>query len=317
MADAKAPAKPYGDVKYADPKNGKYPIDTESHIRAAWAYINMPKNASQYPMNGVTLSEVKGRIKAAMDKLGADVSSDSNSGGRSAALLGEPERRYTPGAIECRAAPGGQGERIGGYGAVFGKLSRNLGGFVEQVGTGAFNQSRSLGWPEVICRYNHDANMVLGTTAAADAAAADRQCRPGLRGDCRRRPAPTSWNWCERRDIQFSSFAFRVPPGGDEWSVTGPELPDADPARGAAGGRGPGPRPGVPGRDRRGCGRWPRRWRSTSTRSRTWPRRTSCAGSSSAPTTGARHRRRCRRSPVAAAMMKLMEKRRDPFADQG
>src|SRR5215469_18604745 len=28
-------SKPYGNVKYADPKNGKYPIDTEEHIRAA------------------------------------------------------------------------------------------------------------------------------------------------------------------------------------------------------------------------------------------------------------------------------------------
>ena len=25
----------YGDVKFADPENGKYPIDTEEHIRAA------------------------------------------------------------------------------------------------------------------------------------------------------------------------------------------------------------------------------------------------------------------------------------------
>ena len=39
-------AKPYGDVKYADPKNGKYPIDTAEHAKAAWAYINMPKNAA-------------------------------------------------------------------------------------------------------------------------------------------------------------------------------------------------------------------------------------------------------------------------------
>lgn len=36
--------KPYGDVKYADPSEGKYPIDTEEHIRAAWNYINKPHN---------------------------------------------------------------------------------------------------------------------------------------------------------------------------------------------------------------------------------------------------------------------------------
>ncbi len=57
---------------YADPKNKKYPIDSE-HVEAAWSYINMPKNASQYPLNGVTLTEVKDRIKAAMKKFGHEV----------------------------------------------------------------------------------------------------------------------------------------------------------------------------------------------------------------------------------------------------
>lgn len=65
--------KPYGDVKYADPKNGKYPVDTEKHARAAWSYINMPKNAEKYPLNGVTLSEVKSRIKAALKHFGVEV----------------------------------------------------------------------------------------------------------------------------------------------------------------------------------------------------------------------------------------------------
>jgi HK97 family phage prohead protease len=71
--------KPYGNVTYADPKNGKYPIDTEAHAKAAWSYINMPKNAAQYPMNGVTLSEVKARIRAACKKFGISISDQSNS----------------------------------------------------------------------------------------------------------------------------------------------------------------------------------------------------------------------------------------------
>jgi HK97 family phage prohead protease len=70
--------KPYGDVKYADPKNGKYPIDTEAHARAAWAYINMPKNAAKYPLNGVTVSEVKSRIMAALKHFGIHISEGSN-----------------------------------------------------------------------------------------------------------------------------------------------------------------------------------------------------------------------------------------------
>jgi hypothetical protein len=36
----------YGDVDYADKKNKKYPVDTEEHIRAAWDYINVAKNAA-------------------------------------------------------------------------------------------------------------------------------------------------------------------------------------------------------------------------------------------------------------------------------
>ena len=54
--------RPYGNVKYADPKNGKYPIDTEEHVRAAVDYINKDKNAAEYPLNGVTLSSVKAAI---------------------------------------------------------------------------------------------------------------------------------------------------------------------------------------------------------------------------------------------------------------
>jgi HK97 family phage prohead protease len=74
-------SKPYGDVAYADPKNGKYPIDTAAHAKAAWSYISMPKNAAQYPMNGVTLAEVKDRIMAACKKFGitvADTDGDMN-----------------------------------------------------------------------------------------------------------------------------------------------------------------------------------------------------------------------------------------------
>lgn len=70
--------KPYGNVTYADPKNGKYPIDTEEHCRAAWAYINKPKNAAMYPLNGVALSAVKGRIEAACRKFGIDISDSSS-----------------------------------------------------------------------------------------------------------------------------------------------------------------------------------------------------------------------------------------------
>jgi len=132
------------------------------------------------------------------------------------------ERRFTPGACEVRAAA--EGRHIGGYGAVFGKLSRNLGGFVETVGAGAFNQAKSLGWPNVVARYNHDPNMVLGTTAGRTLAL--RTDNVGLEYEVL--PPQSRQDiieLVERGDVQFSSFAFRVPRGGDEWSVTDQNYP--------------------------------------------------------------------------------------------
>jgi HK97 family phage prohead protease len=108
-------ARPYGDVTYADPKNGKYPIDTEAHARAAWSYINQAKNAAMYPMNGVTLGEVKDRIKAACKKFGIDIS-DSDSGSSRA----EPVpfvRSFPLEDISIRA--GGDGRTVDAYATVF------------------------------------------------------------------------------------------------------------------------------------------------------------------------------------------------------
>jgi hypothetical protein len=218
--------KPYGDVKYADPKNGKYPIDTEAHIRAAWSYINMPKNASAYPLNGVTLSEVKARIKAAMDKLGATTEDSGNGNGRSMERV-PVERRYTRSPVECRAIADGQ--RIGGYAAVFHTagnpvMSRNLGGFVERVMPTAFNQARMAGFPGMVCRYNHDGNMLLGTIAGHTLEL--EVDNVGLRYDVV--PPKARADILElvgRGDVQHSSFAFRCPKGGDEWAMTEQNYP--------------------------------------------------------------------------------------------
>lgn len=134
------------------------------------------------------------------------------------------ERRYTPSAVELRADATPDGKRIGGYGAVFGKLSRNLGGFVEQVATSAFNESRSDGFPNVVARYNHDSNMVLGTTAGRtldlhiDGTGLWYEVLPPQsRADI--------LELVGRGDVQHSSFAFRVPTGGDEWGVTDQNYP--------------------------------------------------------------------------------------------
>jgi len=61
-------AEPGNDVEYADSgyqEDGqqRYPIDTEAHIRAAWAYIHQPGNALHYTAH--QLADIKTRIAAA------------------------------------------------------------------------------------------------------------------------------------------------------------------------------------------------------------------------------------------------------------
>jgi HK97 family phage prohead protease len=70
----------YGDVTYADPgyKEGKkrYPINNKERAKAAWSYINMPKNQKGYTSTQV--SAIKGRIKAALKKFGVETSDDAD-----------------------------------------------------------------------------------------------------------------------------------------------------------------------------------------------------------------------------------------------
>jgi len=76
LEKADKPSGEYGDVKYADPgyqddKKPRYPIDNERHIRAAWSYINMPKNHKQYSSDQI--ARIKAKIVAAWkDKIDSD-----------------------------------------------------------------------------------------------------------------------------------------------------------------------------------------------------------------------------------------------------
>lgn len=136
----------------------------------------------------------------------------------------EIERRYTPLPVEVRG--GASGRRIGGYAAVFEQLSRNLGGFVEVVDRRAFNDSRGRGWPDVMARYNHKDDMLLGTVGAGTlrvdvdpTGLAYEVEPPEARGDV--------LELVRRGDVRASSFAFRVVgDGGDEWRRNDDGLPE-------------------------------------------------------------------------------------------
>ncbi len=130
------------------------------------------------------------------------------------------ERRFTLVPVELRAKS--DGKTIGGYAALFQRLSQNLGGFVEQVEPTFFNKSRGDGWPDVMARYNHDDNMLLGTSGAGtlrlsvdDTGLLYDVDPPNSRSDV--------VELVQRGDVRKSSFAFYT--YEDEWAVTDQGFP--------------------------------------------------------------------------------------------
>lgn len=130
------------------------------------------------------------------------------------------ERRYTPGHVELRAA--GDKRMIGGYAAVFDRLSRNLGGFVEKVAPVAFNRSRGNNWPDVIARFEHENSGLLGTTAARTLSLAIDDTGLLYEVDPPRSRADVV-ELVERGDVRHSSFAFRTIE--DDWGKSDQGFP--------------------------------------------------------------------------------------------
>ncbi len=134
-------------------------------------------------------------------------------------MTNEIERRFTTGQVEVRAA-GAEHRTIGGYAAKFNKPSRNLGGFVERIAPSTFNRSRGNGFPDVMARYNHSNEHLLGTTGARtlrldvdDVGLVYDVDVPESRADV--------YELVQRGDVPKSSFAFRViGDDGDEWGLT-------------------------------------------------------------------------------------------------
>ena len=200
-----------------------FPIHDAAHVR------NALSRAPQSPFGDAAMP----KIVAAAKKFGVDVG-DGN--GRSAAeAMGiDVERRYLGEhrkstylvdgfKLETRAGDNGKTHIIG-YGAVFGRLSRNLGGFVEQCAPDTFSRSALEGYPGTVARYNHDPNLLLGTVQGRTLSL--RTDSIGLHYDV---DPPQSRGdiveLVERGDVAHSSFAFRVLPGGDEWGISEQNYP--------------------------------------------------------------------------------------------
>lgn len=62
--------------KYADPVNFKYPIDTEKHARAAWAYLHQERNRRKY--EPAEFNFMASRIKKALKKFGVEIEEEKN-----------------------------------------------------------------------------------------------------------------------------------------------------------------------------------------------------------------------------------------------
>jgi uncharacterized protein len=211
-------ALPDSAFAYIDEKGERhFPIHDRAHVIAAL------RLGPRSPM----WSKAKGKVMAAAKKLGVGADSDD---GRSLESL-FPEVRFIESTPELRTAEGSGERHITGYAAVFSKTSRRLGGFHEQVMPTAFDQSlRDIASGDknvnIVCRYNHKPEMVLGTTAAKTLMLAKDE--RGLLYDTRPpKHREDVMELVDRGDVRYSSFAFRVavPGEDDEWGESEYGLP--------------------------------------------------------------------------------------------
>lgn len=132
------------------------------------------------------------------------------------------ERRFAPTEFEVRQVATG-GAVIDGHAAVFGRLSRNLGGFVEQIAPSAFDKTLADN-PDVRALINHDPTHLLGRTRSGtlrlskDATGLFYEVDVPNRSDARDLMVSM-----ERGDITQSSFAFFMV--DDDWSSTDSGFP--------------------------------------------------------------------------------------------
>jgi HK97 family phage prohead protease len=134
------------------------------------------------------------------------------------------ERRYLPNSqVEARSV-GGRAV-IAGYAAVFGANSKNLGGFVEVVGRGAF--TKTVKEADVRAYVNHDPNLILGRTASGSLKLSldDNGLHYEIMAGNRSYETDLMES-IERGDVNQSSFAFSVVgPEGESWGYNADGFP--------------------------------------------------------------------------------------------
>jgi len=125
-------------------------------------------------------------------------------------------RNFSTGKLSVEERAESQTNTIVGHAAVFNSRSQDLGGFVEQISTGAFD---SVLEDDVRALFNHNQNFVLGRTVSKTLRlSVDEQ---GLRYEIDIPNTTVGRDLLEsinRGDISQSSFGFIV--GEDEWEKT-------------------------------------------------------------------------------------------------
>ncbi|WP_220458146.1 HK97 family phage prohead protease [Vibrio diabolicus] len=118
--------------------------------------------------------------------------------------------------IKVEKREDGEGPRIVGYAAKFNTRSNNLGGFVEVIAPGAFDDVLD---DDVRALFNHDRNFVLGRTKAGTLTLTVDEV--GLRYEITPPDTQTVRDMViepmDRGDVSQSSFAFRLPSDGYRW----------------------------------------------------------------------------------------------------
>lgn len=121
-------------------------------------------------------------------------------------------------AAELRVERSEKSTKITGYAAVFGKWSVDMGGWREQIASGAF--ATALGKnPDVRLLYNHEPSGVLGRTKAGTLKL--EQNTRGLKISAELPETQLARDLAvsiERGDVDQMSFAFRCTTEGAEWS---------------------------------------------------------------------------------------------------
>lgn len=210
--------KPYGTVPYADPGHqsdgvARYPIDTKAHAKAAWSYINMPKNEKGY--SAEQLSGIKAKIKTALTKFGVQVGEENSEfvdlAYRGVPAFG-PERRSFAAQFETRSLGNGRIE-LTGYASTVEQPYRMydmFGEYSEVVRAGAFAGTLANN-ADVSFLANHTGLTMARTRNGSLKLSEDST---GLLTvaelDDRRSDARDLLAAIERGDVDEMSFGFRV-----------------------------------------------------------------------------------------------------------